>query len=393
MYTSEQLPDDPRNLPPARRRRAKRLLAPLDADERTSFLEELAHRVSPSFDFFFLALIAGMILGMGLSFDAPALLLLGALIAPLMAPAVGLALGTITGSIGFFARSLIGLLIASFLVLLAGFGWGVFASLINHSIFFLPSGLGYLFVRVSWSNFLVLALGSGWLTIEMVKGNSRAAIPSIALAYELFLPLAAAGFGFGARIPHLWPDGLIIFCIHLAWCALLGAGILALLGYRPLTLFGYTLGGVVTLVGIILVIGLGSAGAALEGRMGLPTSIPTSTYTLTPTKRPTSTPIPPTPTSTATLPPTSTVTLTLTPIPTPTPRLALIAATGSEGALLRVEPGGQVLGSYLNGVWVQLLPESQVVAGITWLRVLTPDKRQGWIQQSLLATPTAAPPN
>jgi hypothetical protein len=388
---SEQLPDDPNNLPPARRRRARRLLAPLDADERTQFLDELAHRVSPSFDFFFFSLIAGMVLGVGFLLDAPGLLLLGVLIAPLMAPAVGVALGTVTGSIGFFLRSLIGLLIASLLVWLAGFGCGVFASLITQSLGSLPASQVYLHARLSWANFLVLALGSAWLAVEMVRSNPRSIIPSIALAYVLFLPLAAAGFGFGAKLPHLWPDGLVVFCVYLAWSALLGAAMLAVLGYRPLTLFGYTLGGVITLLGVILIIGLGSAGAAFTGKLGLPTPLPTSTFTLTPTKPPTSTPVPPTPTRTATIQPSPTATLTQTPEPTPTLQFAVIAAVGNEGVLLRADPAGTVLGSYLNGVWVQVLPESTVVAGIAWQHVITPDKRQGWIQQSLLATPTAAP--
>jgi hypothetical protein len=392
MFTSEQLPDDPENLPPARRRRARRLLAPLDADEQAAFLDELAYRVSPSFDFFFFALLAGIILGVGLLFDAPAFLLLGALISPLMAPAVGVALGTVTGSISFFVRSLIGLLIASVLVILAGFGCGVFASLINQSLLPLTTSQAALHAQLSWSNFLVLALGSAWLAAEMVKNDQRAVVPSIALAYELFLPLVVAGFGFGAKIPYLWPDGLVVFCIHLAWSALLGAAMLAVLGYRPLTIFGYTLSGVMTILGIILLIGIGGTWAAFGGKMALPTPIPSATPTLTPTIPPTSTPVPPTPTFTATVPPTLTPTLTETPTTTPTPRLAVIAATGSEGVVLRSEPGGAVLASYLNGTQVQLLPEVEVIAGITWIHVQTPDKRSGWILESLLVTPTSPPP-
>jgi hypothetical protein len=36
LPNSEQFPDDPDSLPPARRRRARRLLAPLNADERAA---------------------------------------------------------------------------------------------------------------------------------------------------------------------------------------------------------------------------------------------------------------------------------------------------------------------------------------------------------------------
>jgi hypothetical protein len=204
--------------------------------------------------------------------------------------------------------------------------------------------------------------------------------------------LAVAGFGFGAKIPHLWPDGLVVFAIHLAWSALLGAAMLAVLANRPLTIFGYTLGGVVTILGVILLIGIGGAGAAFGGKIALPTPIPSATLTPTLTKPPTLTPVPPTQTLTATLPPSSTPTRTTTPSPTPTPRLAIIAAAGSNGVLLRAEPGGAVLGSYLNGTPVEILPETQEINGITWIHVQTPDKRQGWVQVTLLATATPPPP-
>ena len=92
QYNADVVPDDPDRLPPARRRRARRLLAPLDSDERAAFVEKVAHRASPSFDFFLFSLIAGTVISVGFAFDSPALLVLGALLAPLMAPAVGLAL-------------------------------------------------------------------------------------------------------------------------------------------------------------------------------------------------------------------------------------------------------------------------------------------------------------
>ena len=71
---TELQPDDPDILPPARRRRARRLLAPLDADVRADFLDELAHRASPSFDFFLFSLVSGAVLSIGLLKDIPALL-------------------------------------------------------------------------------------------------------------------------------------------------------------------------------------------------------------------------------------------------------------------------------------------------------------------------------
>ena len=59
--------------------------------------------------------------------------------------------------------------------------------------------------------------------LESYESSSLGALPSAALAYELYVPLALAGFGLGSQVPHLWPDGLVVFALHLAWSALLGA--------------------------------------------------------------------------------------------------------------------------------------------------------------------------
>jgi hypothetical protein len=66
---SEQFPHDPDRLPPARRRRARRLLAPIEANERAAFIDELAHLTSPNFDFFLFSLLSGLVLALGLLLD------------------------------------------------------------------------------------------------------------------------------------------------------------------------------------------------------------------------------------------------------------------------------------------------------------------------------------
>ena len=83
---TEQTPDDPEHLPPARRRRAQRTLLPQASSERETFLDELSRRLTPSFDFFFFSLIAAGVLSLGVLLDSPSLLVLGALLAPLMTP-------------------------------------------------------------------------------------------------------------------------------------------------------------------------------------------------------------------------------------------------------------------------------------------------------------------
>ncbi len=389
---AELIPDDPERLPPARRRRAQRLLAPLDAGERTTFVDRLAHRTSPSFDFFLFSLLSGVVISAGLLIDSPAILLLGALVSPLMAPLVGVSLGTVVGSIRFFARSLTGLLLGSLLVV----GMGAAAGLAQA---FLPPR-DYLMVHIhaqlSWPAILVLVLGAILTSASLVHHERYPMLPgvaSVALAYSLYVPLAVAGFGLASGIPHLWPDGLVIFAVHLAWGALFGAFTLALLGFRPLTLFGYTLGGVVVLLGVISIIGISGAGAAFGGQLALPTPVPLPTSTPTATATRTLTPVPPTATLTPTL--TSTVTPTLTPTlsPTPTPMYALInASQESGGALLRTEPGGKVIRPYFNGTLVQVLPDTVELDGRVWAHVIVAsDGTEGWILQSLILMATPAP--
>ena len=388
---TEIFPDDPERMPPARRRRARRLLAPLNADERAAWVDRMAHRAAPSFDFFLFSLLSGVVLSVGLVLDQPVLLLLGAVIAPRMAPLVGTALGTVIGSWRYFLRSLTGLLIGSALVFACGYAAG--ACLVYLAPTWQQDSFtqAYQNAQLSWLNFLVLELGAFFTSALMVKSERSAGAPSVLLAYALYLPLAIAGYGLGSGIPHLWPDGLVIYAIHLAWGALLGALTLAILGFRPLTLFGYTLGAVLALLGVILLIGLSGAGVVVVDQVALPTPVPTATLTVTPTPTETPTPPPPTATLTPTLTTTPTVTPTETPTITPTPIYALVRTAGGRGALLRKLPNGEVIGSYVDGTLMLIIPGTVEQDGVVWVHVLAPDGQEGWMNQSVLATATPAP--
>ena len=392
---SENFPDDPDLLPPARRRRARRLLAPLDADERAATLDRLAHRTSPSFDFFLFSLVVGLLFGVALLFDSPVLLVLAAIFAPLMAPAVGVALGTIVGSYKFFFRSLTGLLIGIVLVFMGSALVGLVAR------YWMPGEYtqAYLYAQLSWMNFALLAVGAVFTAVTMAHEDRSPAAPSVALAYVIYLPVAVAGFGLSSGAAHLFPDGLVLAAVHLAWVALLGALALALLGFRPMTLFGYTLSAAVVLVGVILLIGF-SAISAVFGAFGeplaLPTPVPSATLTVTPvppTATKTSTPIPPSLTPTLTLTPTRTPTATFTASPTPLPIYALVAP--DRGACLRAEPNldAEAVGPCLmKDTLLQILPETVETDGDTWVKVIVvEDNRTGWVMEELLLVATPEP--
>ena len=395
---TEITPNDPENMPPARRRRARRLLTPLEAEEKDLFYERLARRASPSVDFFFFSLVAGLVLGLGLALDLPVLIAAGAAIAPVMSPLIGISLGTAMGSGKFFLRSLAGLFIGSLFILLLGAAGGFVAK----NGLGTPATLYYmarLHAQFSWWHVGAMAAGTLLASASLAREGNRAHAYSVILAYTLFTPLSVAGFGLTVGIPHLWPDALVVFALYFAGAALVGAITLGILGYRPRTIYGYSIGGALALTGLLLLIGFGGAGVAVTEQVAIPTFTPSPTLiptvTLTPTLTPTITPSL-TPTLTPTSTPTLTPTITKTPIPptpTPTPVLAIVNVPGFDGARIRTEPLGSTITVIANGTVVQVLPDSVVLNDVLWYHVITPDGVEGWIVAQLLdlVTPTPGP--
>jgi hypothetical protein len=393
---SENEPQDIQDsLSRARRRRARRqVIAVLTPDEQANYLDEVARRAAPSFDHFLFSALAGLALGIGYLLDSPYLLLLAVLIAPLMTPAVGVSLGTVLGSWRYFGRSLGGLAVGGALVVilaaLVGFVSRLWPGMILLQV--------HLHAQLTWPPLLVIGLGAGLTSALLVRDAQRVLLPSVAVVYGLYLPLAAAGFGLGSGIPHLWPDGLVLFLIHFAWVTLIGAGTLWAMGFRPQTLFGYSFGGVIALIGILLVIGFGGMGAVATGDLAQPTASYTPSATLPPTDTPappTDTPEPPTATFTPSLTPTLTNTLPPTSTPTATPVEARIfVGTDFGGAVLRDSPNGLIVSSLVNGSLVVILGDFQTdETGLVWVRVLDLENNvEGWIRDTLLITATPQGP-
>jgi hypothetical protein len=399
---TDQFPDDPDNLSPARRRRARRGLIPEDLVEIAENIERLAYQTIPTFDFFLFSLLSAAIITVSILVDSPVLLVLGALTAPVMAPFIGIALGTATGSLRFFSQRLVGSLVASGFVFLVGIlgGYATF-------VFNTPE-LQFLIynARLSWTHIVLLLSGTIFSILAFKKDGRIPVLPSLAIAYELYVPLALAGFGFGSGQPHLWPDSLVLFGIHLAVLAISGTIVFLVAGIKPLKFIGYTFGTLVIIVCIVALIGFSSAGAVFTGRFALPTPLPSATPTFTPappSQTPTKTPIPPSPTLTPTVP-----TATNTPLPSttntitpkPTPLYAEIAVTGGYGAYVRSEPqfGDNVLQSLINGTVVEILDPSPTFdeeSQYNWLNIRfineDGDPQDGWIVARLLLVSTPQP--
>lgn len=393
MNMTEQPPQKEEGISRSRRRRARReIVSPLTSDEKTEYIKSVGRKASPSFDFFLFSFSAGAVLGLGILLDSPYILILGILLAPIMSPVVGTSLGIVMGSGNYFGRSLGGLLVGGLLVLIVNATIGYTAQVWDN----LPLLQAHLFSQLAWPPFIAIGIGAVLTTAWLVQEKRNPIIPSVALAYGLYLPLAASGFGLGSGITYIWSAGLVLFLIHLSWAIILGAVTLAIMGFRPYTLFGYSMGGVIALVGVILLIGLSGASAVVGANIGLPTAtktMPPATPSTTPTSTITSTPAPPTKTPTNTLTPTKTYTPTLTMTPSPTPVEALVRAD-ERGVVMRSEPQGRIVGTLFSGSVVQVLGQAQLDEfNRVWVLVLDLENDiEGWILQELIVTATPSAP-
>jgi len=371
-------------LPRARRRRAQRMLVPPGADERAALLSSLARRAFPSFEFFLFAFLGGVVLGAAYLLDSPALLLLGILLAPLLTPWAGMTLAIMTGSWGFFILTLCGLAVAGSLF----FFTGALAGLAGHLWLPLPLFHASIHSHLWWPDLFLVALGAVLLTISFVRSEQKPVLPSILLAYGLFLPLSAGGVGFGIGNTTIWPDGVLVFLVHLALAVLVGGITLAALRFKPSKAGGFLLPillGLLCLAGLVYYTGLTKV--IRDGIIASRRVAPTATATQLPPSR---TPTPTfTPSSSATFTPSSTAQPSAT--LEPTPSYSVITSPSGGGALVRSEPGaGTVLTVLSNGIIVQVLPEIQSVEGTNWVRVVWNDIN-GWVLTTVLTATTSTP--
>lgn len=375
------------HLPRARRRRARRTLVPLEANERAALLDSLARRAFPSFEFFLFAFLCGAILGAAYLLNAPALLLVGILLAPLLTPFVGMMLAAVTGSWRFFFLTLGVLLVAGALVFLTGALAGLAGRLWEN----LPFTYARTYAQLWWPDLLVVALGAGLLAISFIRSEQKPVLASIMLAYGVFLPLSAAGIGLGIGKEiggvTLWPNGLLVSLVHLALAMLVGGIILVALHFKPLKVSGYVLPVFIGLLSVsVLVVLTGLVTLLRDGVTSARTVAPTPTTVILPSATPivvrTSTPSP------SSLP-SATFTATLTLVPAPA--YAVIDSPELNGANVRTEPaGGIVLISLVNGTLVEVLPQTQIIVATPWVRIRV-NNMEGWVLQSVLAATTQVP--
>jgi hypothetical protein len=378
-------------LPPARRRRARRSLLTAADSERARVLENLGRRAFPAFEFFLFSLLCGAVLSAGYLLDSNSLLLLGILLAPLMTPFVGLTLATVTGAWRFFFQTFAGLLLGGLLIFVTGAIAGLAARIWMPMPMVQASNQAHLW----WPNLFVLVIGAVLLIVSFVRSEEKPILPSVMVAYELYLPLSAAGFGLGSGAENIWPNGLLIFFFHFALSILVGAIVLVALRFRPARFMGYILPFSAILASLALIFILSGLGNMLAGFFIPPPTVqPTATATSIPqafwTSTPSASPIPPTATLTATIAPTPTP--SQTPTPKPTPVYGKIYSAAGDGALVRSEAGGgYVVGSLVNDYLVEILGVVQTEDGVFWYHIRTADGIVGWVLESVVVMPTPIP--
>jgi hypothetical protein len=386
---------------PRRRRRTQRIIERPDASELGERLESIAYRAAPTFDFFVFSFLCGCILGLGYILDAPAILLIGMLVAPIVSPWVGAALSASTGEVRFFGQTLGGFLTALFMVffvgLLAGLGSRIFQPL--------TSSQAFLHSRLWWPDLLLLVLGTMILVIAFIQTENKPAIASLMVAYELYLPVSAAGFGLGSGVQGLWPEAGLVFLIHLALSLVVSLIVFFYMGFRPLEPQGYLLTAGIVVASLVIVAGFAGLGSLINVRgdrgdatPAVVVATPTSKISLKSTPTPTAIQ-PPTPTHIVTTP-TAGITPTegFTPSPTllPTPVYGRVMSKG-DGATIRTIPGGAAITTIQNGYLVEILGDAPILlAGSTWIHVIvkTPSRDiDGWMLLNLIttATPSGSP--
>lgn len=393
----------------ARRRRAlRRAHFPSDEQGRAELFNHLTRRAFPSYELFVFSLVAGAILGLGYIFNAQALLIFGILVAPLLTPWIGTTLSIVAGAARLFVQTLLALFVSSLIIFLCGVLAG-FASLPFQPLTF---NEGFIHSRLWWPDLITLTIGAILITISFVRSEDRPYLPSALLAYELFLPLSAAGFGLGAGMGQIWPAGLFVFFVHLAWGTFFGLITLFFLRFYPTSFGGLAFTGM-TFVALVVVVavytGFGNW-AMIQSGLATPQPVAIIQATATPSAMPSIMPSPQpdeatavvgastsTPSRTArptltaaTLPPTETPTTTVT--AEPTPILGIIRASEGGGAFIRENPGGTVLATLTNGSTVTIVPNDlQDVNGVIWVHVLAliEERRvEGWMIQTVLQTAT-----
>ena len=402
LPSSESLPNDINDLPPARQRHIRRLPHSATPAERQILLDSLIQLSSPNLTFFLFVLFGALLVGSALYFNSLALLITAIVALPFPQPVFGLGLVPTRLKFGHGLKSLICLLLPLMLVIASGAlaGWLQKTNAIDQ--------LGvYRFSSPHWLDLTIVAICAFLGTLILLRQGRLPRLIGVLLSYEIFLPMGAAGYGFILGNSQLWPGSLLVGLLHLTISIFLASFSFLLLGFPPKRASGWLL----SLLPLILIAVLlfGCWNLNLQDMFGAQEPTPTSLSTTLPSQTPSPkadatetlktpsesfTPTQsPSPTHTQTLTPTQTATFTQTPTLEPTTYWGIVDAL--TGAVVRETPDFEAaVVTYANdGDQIEILREVEGEDGTRWYEVQMPTGETGWLLGSLIdiPTPTSTP--
>ncbi len=381
---SEQLPDEGSPLPGYKRRR-RPTFGVFWQDDRGEFIEKLAKQYEPSFDYFWLAFVAGILFSIGNLTNSPGILILAGLFCANLYPALGMGFALSIKSIKDFGTNLGAVLVGILFTLICG--W--IGSWISHLI--IPDKPVYSFPTTNqtpWDLLFLLVVSICFAEFYSIKQNQLARIGLIGIGYVIFGQANLLGISiYLSNWDSFFFHGLWLITTFMITIAFVIYIIQALkIIKQDSNILVIAILFTVFSISIILV-----NGAGIRNHLNISPSmevIPSRTMISTDAIVIRTTTTSPFPKATATLRPTSTMILATIPSKTPEPILMIVRAEGQRGARLRKTAGldGIVLDVLVNGMTVTYLNEYEVNDEFRWLKIVTNDGKIGWMVNSALSS-------
>jgi len=388
LPSSETIPDDFNQLPPAQKRRIRHSLRSAGENEIKSLLFELKRRSTPGFDFFLLAILGAILMGVALLLESPILFVAAAICVPILTPLMGISISPSLRNLPFLLQSITSLLIC--VVLFFGFGSlaGSISQAINQSIGFqFP-----IYTQSNWIGWVVLIITAILAGFLMLRYEINPHLAGVLISYLVLIPIASAGFYLTSGNGESWMNLLLLGFTYLACAAFLIMLTFLILGLTPRKSIGWLVFLVAGAAMILLIIfsrGAKPPLAEIAIAPSISTPCPVATCSSDEEATVCLLPIVSTPTGKApeTQTPEPTLTSTTTPNPSATPVLVTVRA--DSGAVIREGPGyDNPIAAYASdGSKIQMLDETFLNGTTEWVKVIANNGTVGWILKSLLIIP------
>jgi hypothetical protein len=247
LPSSERLPSDINDLPPARQRHIRRQPRSVSLAERQILIDSLIKLTAPTPAFFTRALLGALALGGAFYLQDLALLILAIVIYPFQAPLFGLALYPLTLNIKHAVKSLVSLLLLIGLT----FGVGVLAGVFQPLNYPDPLGL-YRVSSLYWLDLTIVALSAFLSALTLLRQGKTPQGLGALLSYTLLVPFAVIGFGLSNRTMPLWSGALFVGFAHLGLALVMAIFSFVILGLPPKKALGWLV--VITALAITLAV-------------------------------------------------------------------------------------------------------------------------------------------